>query len=216
MTAPTVPTNASRSAGAAWLALAWIVSAASGCGESANEESLTAGPARVEAGAPRQTALPSPAFFEAALAGDRTAIERELENGVDVESTNDLGSTVLMLAAFNGHDDLVRSILGGGAAIDQRDLTGRTALMYASSGPFPATVRLLLENEADVNLTDAAEGWSAIMFAGGEGLTEVIAILLAHGADSQLKDEDGDTALTFARQNGHAEAAALLESAMRK
>ena len=214
MTEPGVYTNTSRMDGAHWVALACIVSAASACGAGASENAPARGPSRVEAKAPPPPQA-SEAFFEAAFAGDLAVVEEALENGVDVESANAQGNTALMLAAFNGHTDLARAILGHGAAVDQRDLTGRTALMYASSGPYPDTVRLLLENKADVNLTDSGEGWSAIMFAGGEGLTEVIAILLAHGADSKLKDEDGDTALTFAKSNGHAQAAALLESAMK-
>jgi ankyrin repeat protein len=67
-----------------------------------------------------------------------------------------------------------------------------------------------------VNLTDWGEGWSALMFAGGEGHVEVITTLLAAGADADLNDTDGDTALTFAQRNGHQEAATLLQAAMKK
>ena len=41
---------------------------------------------------------------------------------------------------------------------------------------------------------------------------EVVEILLDGGADTTLKDKDGDTALSFSRENEHAKVAALLES----
>ena len=121
-----------------------------------------------------------------------------------------------MLAAFNGHTDVARLLIGRGAFVNHRDLTGRTPVMYASSGPYAETEKFLLENGAAVNVTDTGEGFSAIMFAGGEGHTEVIETLLAHGADANKKDVDGDTALTFAQRNGHREAAMLLEAAMKE
>jgi ankyrin repeat protein len=77
-------------------------------------------------------------------------------------------------------------------------------------------VELLLEKGAEVNRIDEVEHWTALMFAGGEGLTEVIRTLLRHGADPNLKDTDGDTALTFAQRNGHEAVAGLLKGAMRE
>jgi ankyrin repeat protein len=198
-----------------WVALAWIAAAVSACGADGHEELPTDG-SRVEAKEPRQVLPATPAFFEAAQTGDRAAVEAALESGVEVDAADPQGNTALMLAAFNGHSELVRFLLEGGALVNHRDATGRTALMYASSGPFPDTVSLLLEHKADVNLTDNGEGWSAIMFAGGEGLAEVITVLLSNGADPARMDEDGDTALNFAQRNSHLEAAALLGAAMKK
>ena len=57
---------------------------------------------------------------------------------------------------------------------------GRTALMYAASGPNPETVQLLLEKKADPNLVDQAEKFTALMFAAAEGQTRVVQILLKH------------------------------------
>jgi len=87
--------------------------------------------------------------------------------------------------------------------------------MYASSGPFPETVQLLLDWKADPNLVDTVEQWTALMFAAGEGQLEVVQILLKHGADPSLKDVDGDTALVFAQRNDHAQVTGLLESGLR-
>jgi ankyrin repeat protein len=41
------------------------------------------------------------------------------------------------------------------------------------------------------------------MTAAAEGQVEVVRVLLAYGADPELEDVDGDTAESFAIQNGH-------------
>jgi ankyrin repeat protein len=83
--------------------------------------------------------------------------------------------------------------------------------MYAASGPFAETVELLLKRGAEVNVQGALEGFTPLMTAAAEGLADVVRILLEAGANRDIKDQDGDTALTFARQNGHTEVVKLLE-----
>ena len=48
------------------------------------------------------------------------------------------------------------------------------------------------------------------MFAAAEGHADVVAALLAAGADPSMKDADDDTARDFALQRGHTALAALL------
>ena len=74
-----------------------------------------------------------------------------------------------MLAAFNGIVSVMNMLLNAGAEVDLKDEYGRTALIYASTGPFPDAVRLLLENGADPNIVDAEERYSPLMFAAAEG-----------------------------------------------
>ncbi|MGD9345338.1 MAG: ankyrin repeat domain-containing protein [Candidatus Aminicenantes bacterium] len=148
---------------------------------------------------------------DAAARGQIQEVRAVLEKGADVNTADELGRTALMLGAFDGHTEIVRLLLSKGAQVDLRDSSGRTALMYSSSGPFPETVQLLLDWKADPNLVDGIERWTALMFAAGEGQLEVVKILLEHNADPSLKDVDGDTALTFAQRNGHAQVVRLLK-----
>jgi len=84
-------------------------------------------------------------------------------------------------------------------------------MMFASSGPYTESVRILLKNHADPDMTDKEEHFTALMYAAAEGQTEVAKILLTFKADPRLKDIDGDNALTFARNNGHNDIVTLLQ-----
>jgi ankyrin repeat protein len=156
--------------------------------------------------------LPDNRLHQASLDGNKQEVMRLLEEGMDINSRDMDGRTALMYASFNGHTDIVNELLKKGAKVNMRDNYGRTPLMFASSGPFPETVKLLLENGADPDLVDGEDHYTAIMYAAAEGQLEVIKVLLAGEADPTLKDVDGDDAVTFALNNGHKEAADLIES----
>ena len=106
----------------------------------------------------------------------------------------------------------VPKLLEKGAFVDHRDVNGRTALMLASSGPFPPAVKLLLDHNADPNIVDNEEHFSALMYAAAEGQLENVKILIKYRADPSLTDIDRDNALTFARNNGHKEIVDFLRS----
>jgi ankyrin repeat protein len=61
-------------------------------------------------------------------------------------------------------------------------------------------------------------GWTALIEAvilgdGGLRHTEIVRLLLAHGADAGIADRDGVTPLAHARQRGYAGIVRLLEQA---
>lgn len=149
--------------------------------------------------------------MEAALEGDLKSIEEALENGFDVDATDQEQHTALMLAAYNGHTEILTLLLSHEATLDARDNLERTALMYASTGPFTEAVKLLLNAGADPNLVDSDEHFTALMFAAAEGQKEVVSTLLKFGADKSLLDVDGESAYDFALANGHLDVAALLK-----
>ena len=151
------------------------------------------------------------ALLESAYVGNLEEVRRLVTDGTSVDVIDAERHTPLMWAAFNGHKVVAEYLLDAGAEADAEDSNGRTALMYAASGPFAGTVDLLLERGADANVQGTLEGFTPLMTAAAEGLADVVRLLLAAGADRDLQDTDGDTALDFARQNGHAEVVELLE-----
>lgn len=149
-------------------------------------------------------------LMEAAFNGNLEEVQRLVSAGAVVDAADQEKRTPFMVAAFNGHTPVLQYLLEEGAKIDARDSNGRTALMYASSGPFEEAVAFLLKEGAEVNTQGTLEGFTALMTAASEGLLEIVRLLLANGADSSLEDKDGDTAASFAQQNGHSEVVALL------
>ncbi len=168
---------------------------------------------------PKALAPEVQALLEAAFSGKLANVERLVAEGVTVDAADHEKRTALMWAAFNGHTPVVAYLLDRGAAIEAVDSLGRTALMYASSGPFDETVELLLKKGAEVNVQGKPEGFTALMTAAAEGQLKVVGLLLTYGADPSLKDKDGDTAESFAREKGHTAVVEMLENpppAMRK
>ena len=126
------------------------------------------------------------ALLEAALGGDRAAVQRELQAGVDVNYQNDhYNWTALMFAAFGGHTAIVQLLLEAGADVDLRNITGKPALIWAAWKGHTAIVQLLLEAGANVDLQDqhsSSRGETALMKAEEEGHTDIAQLLRAHGA----------------------------------
>jgi len=54
-------------------------------------------------------------IFDLARAGDSAALAAYVDAAVPVELTNDRGDTLLMLAAYHGHEAAVRVLLERGA-----------------------------------------------------------------------------------------------------
>ena len=147
------------------------------------------------------------ATMELALTGNLEGVQGMVAGGVSVNAVDEQQRTPLMWAAFNGHTPVIKYLLEQGAELDARDMHGRTALLYASSGPYPETVGFLLARGAEVNVQGTEEGFTALMMAAAEGQMDVVRVLVARGAKVDITDKDGDTAESFARQNGHSDVA---------
>ena len=75
----------------------------------------------------------------------------------------------------------------------------------------PACVRLLLEAGADVN--NRQEGGNTPLHTSAHlGDSASVDALLAHGADAELRSDDGKSAADYAREGGHEELAKRLEA----
>ena len=155
------------------------------------------------------------ALRSAALEGHIEKVRTSLDQGTSPDARGPDGRTALMMAAFNGHTQAAQLLTDRGAKVNAHDGIGRTALMYAAAGPYTQTVQHLINNGANLDIQDNEEGFTALMFAAAEGQTEVIKVLLSHGANIKISDKDGDTALDFAKKNGHQKAVQALKKAMK-
>lgn len=122
--------------------------------------------------------------------------------------------TPLMIAAAEGHPDVVRTLINAGAAVNAANLYGRTALMFAAQYGFDDILLALVEKGADVNLvSNDKEGLSALMAASARGRKGVVEILLKNGADVNAKSRQGMTSLDYALKGGHADVVQLFKAA---
>ncbi|MET1083457.1 MAG: ankyrin repeat domain-containing protein [Burkholderiales bacterium] len=155
----------------------------------------------------------------AALRNERWKIARFLiERGADVNvqaiarSDSDerfgIGLTPLMLTAREGEVDTSVALLGKGADVGMRTLSGRTALSFAAEKGSLPLVEVLLSRGAKVNDTNK-QGFTPLMLASTVEVTEA---LLRHGADVGARTTRGGTALLIAAERATPETVKLLLS----
>uniref|UniRef100_A0A670K310 Ankyrin repeat domain 17 n=1 Tax=Podarcis muralis TaxID=64176 RepID=A0A670K310_PODMU len=130
-----------------------------------------------------------------------------IERGANLEEVNDEGYTPLMEAAREGHEEMVALLLGQGANINaQTEETQETALTLACCGGFLEVADFLIKAGADIELGCS----TPLMEAAQEGHLELVKYLLAAGANVHATTATGDTALTYACENGHTDVADVL------
>ncbi len=107
------------------------------------------------------------------------------------------GLTLLMMAANNGHTDLMDAILKTTKNVNAVDQDGASALTFASRMGHTAAVRRLLDMEAKIDLADS-HGKTALMYAAQNGNSETVNLLISKHADVNVKDRQGAAALQLA------------------
>ncbi|XP_067136429.1 E3 ubiquitin-protein ligase HECTD1 isoform X3 [Centruroides vittatus] len=109
-------------------------------------------------------------------------------------------------------DALIDAIDSGGIEVNFMDDVGQTLLNWASAFGTQEMVEFLCDRGADVNKGQRS---SSLHYAACFGRPGVAKVLLRHGANPDLRDEDGKTPLDKARERndeGHREVAAILQS----
>jgi ankyrin repeat protein len=97
-----------------------------------------------------------------------------------------LGWTGLHLAARFGIEKTVQHLLGT-TITDLKDGRGQTPLSHAAGNGHEAVVKLLLANNADINLPDTWWGQTPLAWAATNSQEAMVKLLLANNADIELK-----------------------------
>lgn len=121
------------------------------------------------------------------------------QRSVQVELRNPQGESPLMIAAIKGHLGPARQLIQRGAEVNK---TGWTPLHYAASRTEPDSVemaRLLLEHHAYID-AESPNRSTPLMLAAMYGHADLVRLLLEEGADASLRNEQGMTAVDFARR----------------
>lgn len=191
----------------------------------------------LEAGAPMEDRD----IRDAAAGGHIDIVELFLAKGVDINGPADLmegavaGGSVDMVrwllaqgasaqrkpgttgplhnAAYGGHKAIAEILLAHGAPADEKDERGGTPLSSAAFAGSTDIAELLIRHGAKVN--DASRtGVTPLMRAADSHAVGTVKLLLERGADVNARDNDQDTALTYAirrRLSGIAEERAEIQ-----
>jgi ankyrin repeat protein len=168
----------------------------------------------------------------AATNGSAKVMAPLLDAGADVNTQLEEGETVLMRTARTGRVDAIRLLIERGADVNAVEQSlGETALMWAAAENHPDAVKVLIEAGADPNarshretrpiryVSQAGGGtrvplprgwWTALMYAARQDAKDSARALAESGADLNLVDPDGATALMEAIINAHYDLAAIL------
>ncbi|MBP0029761.1 ankyrin repeat domain-containing protein [Roseofilum sp. Guam] len=175
-------------------------------------------------------------LLKAAVAGAVDAARSAIEQGADVNTRDPRrdtrNKTPLMLAAREGHVDMVNLLLSAGANPNLDDLAGgevpfyfsgsyhtdflkqhgyqagRTALMLAVEASHLNVIEALLAAKPDLNQQDGLNV-TALMIACEKGHLDIVQRLLAEGADINVQAK-GVSALNIAVWEKHEEIALFL------
>lgn len=163
-------------------------------------------------------------FIQAVCDGDAATVESCLLESPELASAKDDGATPLHFAAIGNHRQVVDLLLDHGADINAiDDEFGSTPAGWANEKGYVEMVHYLVARGAKVDLPRAAgfglldlviellaTDASAINASGGWGMPiheaslwghpRIVEVLLEYGADPNLKNRDGKTALAIATE----------------
>lgn len=144
-------------------------------------------------------------LFQACENSDMLEVEKCLENGSDINETNDENQTVLFIAIAKNNYDLVKFLVEKGININhiQEDITGETtvlqyALLYYKVYKDDKMIRLLIDNGADLNYCDSIgnnEFVNELLDGMDEKYKDLLSCVLDKGIDLRKKGFSGNTAL---------------------
>ncbi|CAG5054372.1 unnamed protein product [Parnassius apollo] len=159
-------------------------------------------------------------LLDAAREGDRRTVEKilgqitkrsgpftSLRRGAGVNVQDDNGYTPLHHACLRGHKEIVRLLLSVDALPCVVDKKGATPLHLAAwKGDSDIVSMLLAHNNPSVNIDQwTSDQETALLIAAQFGYVDVVAQLLARGADAELRNMKDESALDLAAQYGRLE-----------
>jgi len=145
-------------------------------------------------------------LIEAAKSGNSQKTRKWLEEGTHPDTPDHNGETALNWAAHLGHTSIVKDLLAAGANRESRGrLFYATPLFLAARGGHRGIVALLsalsdLDAQDDYGATPlmvAVERYEPVLKP-PHRILRIVDILIEAGADLNIKDNNGDTALMWA------------------
>ncbi|KAM9239070.1 CARD- and ANK-domain containing inflammasome adapter protein-like [Leptosomus discolor] len=152
----------------------------------------------------------SPLHF-AAERGDKAMVEMLLNANADPNAQDKEKKTPLHAAAVRGHLSIVKVLLAKKARFGAKDMDGCTPMHYAATKGDTEIAKILLTSGKNNNVDDR-NIWrkTALHIAAEYGHSDLINLLLSHGAAINALDSSKDAPLHCACKAGHFNAANAL------
>ena len=148
---------------------------------------------------------PETPLAQAAARNDIVALRQLLADGHDADESGHSWSA-LIWASRSGSIDAITLLLDAGADMNRPGSTGdnwdATPLQHAILARQPAAVRLLLDRGADLKRDAGQASLAPLFLAAGDTDPAILKLLLTHGADPTVEDENGVTPLSRAISAG--------------
>lgn len=140
----------------------------------------------------------APPLFFSCAANNVAGINMLLDNGADINKASESGFTPLMVAAYQGHHEAVKTLIKRGAKLNTDPIYMLNGTTYESK-----TVKQLtpLEYYGAVYLPEY-EGYNAAMIAAKRNQPDIILELLNAGIDIHYSNKYGMTLLHLCAMNG--------------
>ena len=143
-----------------------------------------------------------------------------IQEGANIDIQDDRLDNVVLYAGAEGNLEIVRLAIEAGADMKITNRYGGTALIPAADRGHVEVVKELLTNsDVDVNHINRLH-WTALLEAvilgdGGEKHQAIVQLLVEHGANLNIGDENGITPLEHAEDRGFDEIVDILKKAER-
>lgn len=132
-----------------------------------------------------------------------------LNGSAKIQKTPIMQPTTLLEAVSLRNRALVNEILKINPTLELKDEKGRTALMLATYNNDTEIAKLLIHAGADVNAQDDMLN-SPFLYAGASGFLQIVKICLANGANFNVFNRYGGSALIPAAERRHLDVVTLL------
>ena len=130
--------------------------------------------------------------------GHLDQVKSALEQGANPNFKGKGGFTPIVIAARNGYLDIVQYLLDHGAEMDKRDNSRKkSALLAAAFKSQNQVAEYLMTHGADIN-AQAINGFTPLHDAAWVGDYQLVKMLVEHGARTDIRNNDGQTALQCA------------------
>jgi ankyrin repeat protein len=178
------------------------------------------------------------ALHSAANKGHKDVASLLIAKGADVNAVDERDYTPLTIAAYVGEREIAELLVAKGALLNPVDVKGLSPLHYAASAGNLEIAKMLIAKGAQINAQSRdytqesgwvsvsgntvsarnvssrkiIEGRTPLQLAAKNGHKEMAELLIAKGANVNMRDNYGSTALHWAAANNHKTVAEVLVS----